>query len=200
MITWNGEIKNKANTKNIKIMIFTETRLKGAYIVEVKKIEDDRGFFGRFWCEKEFEEAGLNSNIKQINTSLSLKKGTMRGMHYQIDPYQEAKYIHCTKGSIYDVIIDLRPDSPTFMQWLGHKISANDYKMIYVPENFAHGLLSLEDNTEVLYPVTEFYTPGSERGIRYNDPAFGIEWPINVDFVSEKDENHKDFDVNNFNK
>lgn len=181
-------------------MIFTETRLKGAYIVEVKKLEDDRGFFGRFWCQKEFEEAGLNGNIKQINTSFTRKKGTMRGMHYQVDPYQEAKFMHCTKGRIYDVIIDLRPDSPTFMEWVGHELSGDEYKMIYVPENFAHGFVTLEDNTEVIYPVTEFYTPGSERGIRYNDPAFNIEWPVEVGIVSDKDKGHGDFNVDEFNR
>ncbi|HYW94563.1 MAG TPA: dTDP-4-dehydrorhamnose 3,5-epimerase [Bacteroidales bacterium] len=180
-------------------MIFTETSLKGAYLVKIKKLEDDRGFFGRAWCRHEFEEHGLNPNIKQINTSWSKKKGTIRGMHYQVDPYQETKFIRCTRGRIYDVIIDLRPDSPTFMQWTGHELSADNYTMMYVPEKFAHGFVTLEDDCEVYYPTTEFYTPGAERGIRYNDPAFNIEWPVNVDNVSEKDRTHPLFDARTFN-
>ncbi len=177
-------------------MIFKETKLKGAFIVEVKKIEDDRGFFGRAWCKQEFEEHGLNGNIVQLNTSLTKEKGTIRGLHYQVDPYQEVKFIRCTRGRIWDVMIDLRPDSPTFMQWVGTELSADNYKMAYVPENFAHGFVSLEDNSEVYYPVTAFYTPGSERGIRWDDPAFNIDWPIGIRIVSDKDNSHPDFDVN----
>lgn len=180
-------------------MIFNETALQGAFLIEIKKIEDHRGFFGRAWCQQEFEQAGINSNIRQINTSLTHKKGTIRGMHYQIDPHQEGKLIRCTRGRIYDVMIDLRPDSPTFMQWIGHELSENNYRMVYVPENFAHGFVTLEDHCEVYYPVTEFYTPGSERGIRYNDPAFKIEWPIDIEVVSDKDMSHPDFDLNRFN-
>ena len=180
-------------------MIFSETILKGAFLVDIKKIEDSRGFFGRAWCQQEFEEAGLTSKIRQINTSFTHKKGTIRGMHYQIDPYQEAKFIRCTKGKIYDVIIDLRPESPTFMKWIGHELSEDNYRMVFVPGNFAHGFVTLKDACEVYYPVTEFYTPGSERGIRYNDPAFKIEWPVDVEIVSEKDMNHSDFDIHNFN-
>lgn len=177
-------------------MIFTETKLKGAFIVEIKKLEDDRGFFGRAWCQKEFEEHGLNGNVVQINASLTKKKGTIRGLHYQIDPYQETKFIRCTRGRIWDVIIDLRPGSPTFMQWTGTELGADEYKMVYVPENFAHGMVALEDNSEIYYPVTAFYTPGAERGIRYNDPAFDIEWPVEITTVSEKDNSHPDFNIN----
>ncbi len=176
-------------------MIFTETKLKGAFIIEIQKLEDERGFFGRAWCQKEFEAHGLNPNMCQINTSYTKKKGTIRGLHYQIDPYQEAKFIRCTRGRIFDIMIDLRPDSPTFMQWIGNELSSDGYKMVYVPENFAHGILSLEDNSEVYYPVTQFYTPGAERGIRWNDPAFDIKWPIEVEIVSEKDNSHPDFDI-----
>jgi dTDP-4-dehydrorhamnose 3,5-epimerase len=181
-------------------MIFTETALKGAFLVTIKKIEDNRGFFGRAWCQQEFEEHGLNSSIRQINTSFTHKKGTIRGMHYQVDPFQESKFIRCTRGRIFDVIIDLRPGSPTFMQWAGHELSESNYRMVYVPENFAHGFVTLEDQCEVYYPATEFYTPGSERGIRFNDPAFNIEWPVQVEIVSEKDLSHPDFDLNSFNK
>lgn len=176
-------------------MLFTETKLKGAFLIEIKKIEDDRGFFGRSWCSREFEEHGLNADICQINTSLTLKKGTIRGMHYQVDPYQETKFIRCTRGSIYDVIVDLRTDSPTFLQWIGHELSEDNYRMVYVPENFAHGFLSLKNNSEIYYPVTQFYTPGAERGIRWNDPALNIRWPIDVEIVSEKDRAHPDFTV-----
>ena len=181
-------------------MIFTETKLKGAYLVEVKKIEDDRGFFGRAWCQREFEEAGLNGKICQINTSFSKHKGTIRGMHYQVDPYQETKFIRCTRGAIYDVIIDLRPKSPTFMEWVGHELSADNYKMVYVPENFAHGLITMEDDTEIYYPVTQFYTPGAERGFRFNDPAFKVDWPVDALHVSEKDMEHDDFNPETFFK
>ena len=180
-------------------MIFKETVLKGAFLVEIKKLEDDRGFFGRAWCQQEFEENGLNGNIRQINTSYTKKRGTIRGMHYQIDPFQETKFIRCTKGRIYDVIIDLRSDSPTFMKWIGHELSEQNCRMVYVPGNFAHGFVTLEDHCEVYYPVTEFYTPGSERGIRYDDPAFKIDWPVDVEIVSEKDRNHPDFNINSFN-
>lgn len=178
-------------------MIFTELSLKGAFLVEVKKLEDDRGFFGRAWCKNEFLEHGLNPNFVQINTSLSKKKGTIRGMHYQVDPYQEVKFIRCTRGRIWDVIIDLRPDSPTFMKWCGNELSADNYRMVYVPGNFAHGFITLEDDSEVYYPVSEFYTPGAERGLRWDDPAFSIEWPIEAVMVSEKDRAHPKFSIDN---
>jgi len=178
-------------------MIFTELELKGAYLVTVKKIEDERGFFGRAWCKNEFLDHHLNSNFVQLNTSFSKKKGTIRGLHYQVDPYQEVKFIRCTRGRIWDVIIDLRPASPTFMKWIGNELSADNYSMVYVPENFAHGFVSLEDNSEVYYPVTQFYTPGAERGLRWNDPAFNIQWPVEISIVSEKDGSHADFSPNN---
>lgn len=181
-------------------MIFTETKLSGAFLVEVKKIEDDRGFFGRAWCRKEFEDHGLNGNVVQLNTSFSRYKGTIRGMHYQVDPYQETKFIRCTRGSIFDVMIDLRPESPTFLQWVGNVLSADNYTMAYVPENFAHGFITLEDNTEVYYPVTQFYTPGAERGFRFNDPTFKVDWPVEAVHVSDKDMGHADFDPQNFMK
>jgi len=174
-------------------MIFKELELKGAFLVEVKKIEDERGFFGRAWCRNEFVEHGLNPDFVQLNTSFSRKRGTIRGMHYQVDPYQEVKFIRCTRGRIWDVIIDLRPGSPTFMKWTGNELSADNYRMVYVPENFAHGFMTLEDNSEVYYPVSQFYTPGAERGLRYNDPQFEIVWPVEATMVSDKDRNHEDF-------
>jgi dTDP-4-dehydrorhamnose 3,5-epimerase len=176
-------------------MIFTETRISGAFLLEIKKIEDDRGFFGRSFCKKELEEHGLNGNIVQANTSMSRKKGTIRGLHYQVEPYHEAKLIRCTRGRVFDVIVDLRPGSPTYLQWFGAELTPDNYRMVYVPGNFAHGYLSLEDNSEVYYNVTEFYTPGSEKGIRYNDPALNIEWPIPVEIVSEKDKSWPDYKV-----
>lgn len=174
-------------------MIFTETALKGAFILEVKQLEDERGFFGRIWCKKEMEDHGLNGNVVQANMSYNKKKGTVRGMHFQHSPYAETKLIRCTKGAIYDVIIDLRKDSPTYKQWIGVELTEQNHKMLYVPENFAHGFITLEDDTEVAYQVTQYYTPGAEGGIRWNDPSFNIQWPVPVDLVSDKDKNHPDY-------
>ncbi|HEY0946102.1 MAG TPA: dTDP-4-dehydrorhamnose 3,5-epimerase [Opitutaceae bacterium] len=174
-------------------MIFTETKLKGAFVIDVEKREDHRGFFGRVWCAREFAAHGLNPTIAQINTSHSRKKGTIRGLHYQVAPYAEAKFIRCTRGRIYDAIIDLRPDSPTYLQWIGQELSAENHRMLYVPENFAHGFVSLEDDCEVYYPATQFYTPEAERGIRWNDPTFNITWPVPIEVFTEKDMSHPDF-------
>jgi len=176
-------------------MKFTESKLQGAYVIEVEKIEDDRGFFGRLWCEKEFQKYNLNTNIVQSNVSLSKKQGTLRGMHFQKSPHQETKLVRCTKGSVYDVIIDLRPDSPTFKKWFGVKLTEDNHKMIYVPENFAHGFLTLEDNSEVYYLVTQFYNKEAESGLRWNDPAFDIQWPIEVMEISDKDNRHANFNL-----
>lgn len=174
-------------------MIFTETNLKGAYIIELEKFEDSRGFFARAWDKKVFNEHGLIGDVKQQNTSFTVHKGTIRGMHYQVAPHQETKLISCLRGAIYDVIIDLRPDSPTYMQWLGVELSVGNYKMIYVPKDFAHGFQTLEDNSLASYLVTEVYTPHAEAGIRYNDPSINIEWPLPVSFTSDKDANWPDF-------
>lgn len=174
-------------------MIFTETKLKGAFIIEIKKIEDERGFFGRSWCKKEMEENGLNGEIVQANTSFSFKKGTLRGMHYQVPPYEEAKIIRCVRGAIYDVIIDLRPGSAGYKKWIGTELTSDNYKMLYVPEGFAHGFITLTDNVEVYYNVTAFYTPGAEKGIRWNDPLFNIKWPVYPVVISSKDQEHPDF-------
>lgn len=174
-------------------MIFTETELKGAFTLEIKQLSDERGFFGRSWCKREMEEHGLNGNVVQANTSCSKKKGTIRGMHYQMHPYEETKLIRCTRGAIYDVIIDLRKESPTFMKWFGTELTESNYKMMYIPERFAHGFVTLTDDAEVTYLVTQYYTPGAEGGIRYDDPMFNINWPVPVQMVSEKDSNHPDF-------
>jgi len=174
-------------------MIFEETKLKGAFVIQIKQLSDDRGFFGRSWCKKEMEEHGLNGNVVQANTSLSKYKGTLRGMHYQKHPFEETKLIRCTKGAVYDVIIDLRKDSATYRQWFGIELTEDNYTMLYVPEKFAHGFVTLKDLAEVTYLVTEYYTPGAEAGLRYNDPAFGIAWPEEVRFMSGKDNSHPDF-------
>lgn len=176
-------------------MIFQETKLKGAYIIDIKPFEDERGFFARAWCQREFEEHGLATQVVQVNLSHNKQKGTLRGMHYQLDPHAEAKMVRCIRGSIYDVIIDLRPDSPTYREWVGVELSASNHTMLYVPENFAHGFQTLEDDVEVLYQVSEFYTPGAERGIRYDDRAFNIEWPLDVTVISAKDSSWADFDA-----
>lgn len=157
-------------------MIFTETKLNGVYIIEPERLEDKRGFFARIWCQKEFEAHNLNYRLLQANISFSKKKGTIRGMHYQVAPYEEIKLVRCTSGAIFDVVIDLRPDSPTYKQWLGVELTSDNHKMLYVPEGFVHGYQTLMDNTEVFYPTSQFYTPNSERGILWNDPAFNIEW------------------------
>lgn len=174
-------------------MIFTETRLKGAYIIEIEPISDERGFFARSWCQNEFEAQGLTTRLAQANISFNKQKGTLRGMHYQVEPYGEVKIVRCTQGALYDVIIDLRPDSPTYKEWIGVELTAENRRMLYVPENFGHGFQTLVDHTEASYQVSEFYTPGAEQGIRWNDPTFGIEWPAEVTVMSDKDKNWADF-------
>ena len=168
-------------------MIFKETRLKGAFSISLQKVEDDRGFFARIWCHDEFTSNGLNARLVQASLSFNKLKGTLRGMHYQLAPHAETKLVRCTRGAIYDVIVDLRQDSPTYLEWLGVELTADNHDMLYVPEGFAHGFQTLEDGAEVTYHVTEFYTPGAEGGLRYNDPAVGIVWPLPVEVVSAKD-------------
>jgi dTDP-4-dehydrorhamnose 3,5-epimerase len=168
-------------------MIFKETKLKGAFIIEPERLEDERGFFARSFCQKEFEEHGLNPRIIQCNISYNKKKGTLRGMHYQVAPHEEAKLVSCIKGAICDVIIDLRPDSSTYCQWLAIELSAENHKMLYMPEGYAHGFQTLEDNTEVFYQMSEFYHPECARGLRWDDPAFGIEWPLMNPVISARD-------------
>lgn len=174
-------------------MLFHETELKGAFIIEVKKLEDERGFFGRSFCMKEFEEHGLNPAVVQANVSYNKKKATLRGMHYQVSPYEETKLVRCVRGAIYDVIIDLRKDSETYRKWIGVELTEGSYRMLFVPEGFAHGFITLKDETEVIYQVSQFYTPGSEKGLRWNDPAFQIEWPLTPEIISEKDKSHPDY-------
>jgi dTDP-4-dehydrorhamnose 3,5-epimerase len=175
-------------------MIFTKGKIQDAYILDIEKYEDERGFFGRAFCQKEFKEHGLDQNVVQANVSFSKQRGTLRGLHYQTRPYREAKLMRCTRGAIYDVIADVRSDSPTFKQWMGVELTADNYRMLYVPKGCAHGFITLEDDTEALYQVSAFYAPEHERGLRYDDPAFGIEWPIDVQVISDKDRQWPDFE------
>lgn len=174
-------------------MRFTPTELKDAYVIDIEQRADERGFFARTWCQQEFAQHGLVATIAQANMSYNHKRGTLRGMHFQRAPHAEVKIIRCTRGAIYDVIIDLRPESPTYKRWIGVELTAKNYRMLYVPEGFGHGFQTLEDETEVAYNVSQFYTPGAEGGVRYNDPAFGIEWPLPVSVISEKDADWPDF-------
>jgi dTDP-4-dehydrorhamnose 3,5-epimerase len=171
-----------------------ETPLKGAYTIELEKRGDDRGFFARFFCTEEFAAKGLASSFVQINNSLTGKKGTLRGMHYQLAPSAEVKVVRCISGALFDVILDLRPDSPTFGKWFGETLSAENRLMMYCPKGFAHGFITLEENTEALYLVSDPYAPTLERGIRFNDPEFNIEWPIEPLEISDKDKTWSDFD------
>ena len=168
-------------------MRFTETPLRGAFVLEIEPRSDERGFFSRYFCQKEFEAHGLKPNVAQCNLSFNHKAATMRGMHYQLAPAAESKLVRCTRGRIYDVIVDLRPGSPTYLQHFGVELTEDNRKQLYVPEIFAHGYLTLSAGAEVAYQVGEFYTPGCERGIRFDDPALKINWPIKVEVVSEKD-------------
>lgn len=174
-------------------MRFIQTHLPGSFIIEPEFREDHRGYFARVFCEIEFDSQKLETNFIQCNISYNKKKGTLRGMHYQIEPYAEVKVIQCTSGSIYDTIIDLRPNSPTYTRCFSIELGASDKKMVYVPQGFAHGYQALEDNTEVLYYVSAIYKPESERGIRWNDPQLRLLWPIENPILSDKDQKYPDF-------
>jgi dTDP-4-dehydrorhamnose 3,5-epimerase len=175
-------------------MIFTPTDIDGGVVIELKKIEDERGSFARAFCKKEFDDQGLKSDFVQGNTAVSHRKGTLRGMHYQQAPYAEAKLVRCIRGAVFDVAIDLRPASATYCQWVGVELTAENNRLLYVPEGFAHGYQALADNTELFYLVSQFYTPQAEKGVRWNDPRFGIAWPISDDILlSDKDRTWPDF-------
>jgi dTDP-4-dehydrorhamnose 3,5-epimerase len=170
-------------------VIFTELKLQGAFLIDIEKVDDERGFFARTWCQREFEANGLNSRLVQCSLSFNQKNGTLRGMHYQGAPYEEAKLVRCTRGAIYDVIVDLRRDSATYKQWVAVEITADSRRMVYVPEFFAHGFQTLVGETEVFYQMSEFYHPESTQGVLWNDPAFGIQWPPFKDrTISERDQ------------
>jgi dTDP-4-dehydrorhamnose 3,5-epimerase len=174
-------------------MKFVETRLKGSFIIDPERLEDERGFFARSWCQQEAKQYGLEPKWPQCNISYNKSKGTMRGMHYQAAPFEEAKLVRCTMGAICDVIIDLRPDSVSFKKWTAVELSSESRRMLYVPEGFAHGFLTLQDNTEVFYQMSEVYAPNYARGLRWNDPAFGILWPTEVTVISAQDQNYPNF-------
>lgn len=174
-------------------MIFKETKLKGAYVITPERLEDERGFFARTFCQKEFERHGLNPRFVQCSISFNKKKATLRGMHYQAAPYEEVKLVVCDRGAICDVIIDLRPHSSTYLQWFAVELSAGNREMLYVPEDFAHGFQTLEDNTVVFYQISEFYHPECARGARWDDPVFNIDWPITPCILSNKDADYPDY-------
>ena len=174
-------------------MIFAKTPLAGAFVIEPERLEDPRGFFARTWCEREFEARGLETRIAQCSTSFNKRKGTLRGMHYQVPPAAETKIVRCTRGSLYDVIIDLRPDSSTFTRHYAAVLTAENGKMLYVPTGFAHGFQTLEDDSEVLYQISEVYSPDHARGVRWDDPVFAIPWPEDERTIVERDRSYPDF-------
>ncbi len=174
-------------------MIFTDTPLAGAVVLEPERLEDERGFFARAFCAREFEARHLNPRVVQCNISFNRHSGTLRGLHFQHPPHGEVKLVRCTAGALYDVVVDLRPDSATFLRHFGLELSARNRRMLYIPEGFAHAFQTLEDDTEVFYQVSEFYTPGAAGGVRWNDPAFRIAWPLEVTLISEQDRTYPDF-------
>ncbi len=175
-------------------MKFNSTPLKDAFTIDVEKRGDDRGFFARMFCENEFADHGLETRFVQVNNSLSAKRGTLRGLHYQLAPAAEVKVVRCIRGAAWDAIVDIRPDSPTFSRWFGAELSAENRRMMYAPRGFAHAILTLSDDTELVYMVSAFYAPKEERGVRWNDPRFGIDWPLQPTEISEKDNTWPDFD------
>ena len=179
-------------------MIFTETKLSGVFLIELERLEDTRGFFALSWSAEEFARRSLDSQLAECNISLNNKKSTLRGMHYQAHPHGQTKLVRCTMGAIYDVVIDLRASSPTFKQWVGVELSAKNHLMIYIPKGFAHGFQTLEDNSEVFYQMSHPYMPHSSRAVRWDDPAFDINWPPGERIILEKDRSWPDFNENSF--
>jgi dTDP-4-dehydrorhamnose 3,5-epimerase len=177
-------------------MIFNVTPLSGAWLIDLELFSDSRGWFARYYCKNEFAQIGHTKEWVQLNHSVSYEKGTLRGMHFQHPPYREIKMVRCIAGAVFDVIVDLRRDSPTFLQWFGAELSAANRRMLYIPEGFAHGFQTLEANTELLYHHAEFYTPGAEGGYRYDDPAISISWPLPVAVISDRDSAHTPIDKN----
>ena len=171
-------------------MIFTPTLLSGSFVIDLEPFADERGWFARFYCEKEFERIGHTKKWVQLNHSTTYIKGAIRGMHYQLPPYREIKMVRCIAGAVFDVIIDIRKDSATFLQWFGIELSAANKKMLYIPEGFAHGFQCLTDNCELIYHHTEFYTPNAEGGIRFDDQRVNIQWPLPAGVLSARDAGH----------
>ena len=174
-------------------MIFSETKLSGAYVINIEKKEDERGFFARILDKDEFSKIGLESEFIQSSISFNKKRGTLRGMHYQIEPYEESKFVRCTQGKIFDVIVDLRKNSKTFKKWISLELSSLNHKILYIPKGFAHGFQTLEDNTEVNYDITQVFSPKYSRGITWNDSTFKIKWPLDITLISKKDKEYKPF-------
>lgn len=176
-------------------MIFNETGIPGVFIIEPELLEDERGFFARTWDQLEAEKIGLNPHVAQCNISFNKKRGTLRGMHFQEAPHAESKLVRCTMGAIYDVVIDLRPEAKTFMNWLAVELTAENRRILYIPEGLAHGFQALTSNSEVFYQMSEFYDASSASGVRWNDPSFNIQWPITPPILSERDRSFPDFKI-----
>ncbi len=174
-------------------MIFQETKIPGALVIEPELHGDHRGFFARTWCRQEFERRGLNANLSQCSISFNHTKGTLRGLHYQAAPHQEIKLVRVTQGAIYDVILDLRTNSPTYKKWFAIELTALNHRLLYIPEGLAHGFLTLANDTEICYQIAGSYEPGSASGVRWNDPAFGITWPMQPQIISLRDRGYPDF-------
>lgn len=174
-------------------MIFTPASLQDAFIIDVEKREDARGFFARAWCADEFAQHGLDAQLAQASISFNHKRGTLRGMHWQAEPHGEVKVVRCTSGAIYDVIVDVRPESPSYLRWIGVELSATNRRALYIPKGYAHGFQTLADDTEVFYFISAFYVPEAARGARYNEPAFDIKWPLPISIIAAKDEAWPDY-------
>jgi dTDP-4-dehydrorhamnose 3,5-epimerase len=190
-----GDATNRfdATSWHLAHMTFHKTKIPGVVEIHPEPMQDDRGFFARTWCKKEFQQHGLNPVLAQCNISFNKRKGTLRGLHYQAKPFQEAKLVRCTQGAIHDVVVDLRAESPAFKSWVATVLTCDNRHMLYVPEGCAHGFLTLEDETEVFYQMSEYYNADSARGVRWNDAAFRIHWPAGVDVISERDRTYPDF-------
>jgi dTDP-4-dehydrorhamnose 3,5-epimerase len=186
-----GDVALRRTRQNI--VNFVPTGLPGAFVVELELIEDERGFFARSWCQDEFAERGLDQCVAQCNISFNRRRGTLRGMHFQAPPHGEAKLVRCTEGAIHDVIVDLRSDSPTYCRWISVELTALNRRQVYVPDGFAHGFQTLEDGSEVYYQMSRLFQPSQARGVRWNDPVFGISWPLPNPILSERDRAHADF-------
>jgi len=172
---------------------FNQTKLEGAFIIDLDKHRDERGFFARTWCRQEFRDHGLNTDIAQTSISFNKRAGTLRGMHFQVEPYEETKLVRCTRGALHDVILDLRIGSPTYRQWTAVELSADNYRMLYIPAGFAHGFITLEENTEATYLISDPYVPDSASGIRWDDPVFDMKWPRAIEVISDRDLEWPDF-------
>ncbi len=173
-------------------MIFTPLSLSGAYLIDPERLEDDRGFFARTWCKEEFRRRGLNAKLVQCSVSFNRRKGTLRGMHYQAAPHGETKLVRCTMGAVYDVIVDLRPDSPSFRQWEAAELTAENRRMVYIPEGFAHGFQTIADDTEVFYQMSDAYHAESARGVRWDDRLLAIDWPLEISAMAPRDRSYPD--------